>query len=176
MNAESLHAMAEFVNQFAVGKVKVLDVGSCRIKGQTTTTNRSLNGEWEYWGLDVNGGDNVNIVVQDPYRWSELEDNSFDAVISSNAFEHIEFPWVTITEMARVLKPLGHMCIIAPFVCPTHQHPKDTFRYNEDGLKALAVWAGLEVLRTDLFGWYWNPEVACGSARIIARKPDATIG
>ncbi|MEM1725222.1 MAG: methyltransferase domain-containing protein, partial [Thermoplasmata archaeon] len=42
-------------------------------------------------------------VVKDPYNWIEIEDSSVDVVISGQAFEHIEYPWLTIKEIYRVL-------------------------------------------------------------------------
>jgi ubiquinone/menaquinone biosynthesis C-methylase UbiE len=42
-----------------------------------------------------------------PYRLP-LRSNSVDVVVSGQAFEHIPFVWVSITEIARVLRRGGH--------------------------------------------------------------------
>lgn len=49
-------------------------------------------------------GPNVDVVLKNPYDWDAIESDSFDLVISGQAFEHIEFFWKTMEEMTRVLK------------------------------------------------------------------------
>ena len=68
---------------------------------------------WKYRGMDIQEGPNVDIVVSDIYNWIEIEDSSFDVVISGQAFEHMEFFWKAIKEIERILKPGGLCCIIA---------------------------------------------------------------
>jgi ubiquinone/menaquinone biosynthesis C-methylase UbiE len=160
--------MQDFVDRFCKDRVRVLDLGSCDVNLKVGN-NRNLHPNWEYIGADICNGNNVNIVLDDPYKW-DFQDNEFDVVISSNTFEHIEYPWLTIVEMTRVLKPNGYMCIIVPLVCPTHVYPVDTYRYNEDGMRALAKWANLEVIETGVFYWQWNKDLCCASTRLIARK------
>ena len=88
--------------------------------------------KWEYSGLDVEKGPNVDIVVENPYDW-EIPDSSYDVVISGQAFEHIEFFWLTFLEMARVLKPQGLIILIAPSRGPQHRYPVDCWRFYPDG-------------------------------------------
>ncbi|OAQ20311.1 class I SAM-dependent methyltransferase [Thermosulfurimonas dismutans] len=101
---------------------------------------------WKYFGLDVEAGNNVDIMVEDPYNWKEIEDGFADVVISGQAFEHIEFPWLTIKEIYRILKPSGLCCLIVPSSGPEHKYPYDCWRFYPDGMKALAKWAGFEVV------------------------------
>ncbi len=99
-----------------------------------------------YSGLDVNPGPNVDYVPSDPYCWPELQDESFDVIVSGQAFEHIEYPWLIIEEMNRILKTNGLICIVAPSRGPEHKYPVDCWRYYPDGFRALAKWVNLEVL------------------------------
>ena len=97
--------------------MKILDVGSL----DTTHTNfnyRSIfeNPKWDYNGLDFENGKNVDILVNDIYNWIEISNNSYDVIISGQLFEHLGFFWLTMDEIARVLKPGGLCCIIAPSV------------------------------------------------------------
>jgi SAM-dependent methyltransferase len=171
MHAVSYWGMMDFVDEYVKPHDKVLDVGSCSVQGDKCPSYRELNNEWEYIGCDVEAGNNVNVVLSDPYNWVEFEDNYFDCVISGQAFEHIEYPWLTIKEIARVLKPKGYTCIIAPNRCPLHFYPVDTFRYNPDGFDALAKWAGLKKVSTTVADWQWNDNLWCQDTRLIARKP-----
>ena len=137
---------------FAKGKelVKVLDVGSYGVNG----TYRSIfsNPVYRYTGLDMLAGPNVDIVPKNIYQWDEIEDESFDLVISGQAFEHIEYPWLTIKEVARILKPSGFCILAVPSSGMEHKAPKDCYRYYGDGLVALAKWADLKVHHVSVGG------------------------
>jgi len=130
---------------FQNDKVRILDVGSYGVNG-TYKDIFSDSEKYNYVGLDLNPGPNVDYVPADPYSWPELKDETFDVIISGQAFEHIEFPWLVIEEMKRTLKKNGLICIVAPSRGPEHKYPVDCWRYYPDGFRALAKWAGLEVL------------------------------
>ena len=91
---------------------EVLDVGSYDVNGcyREIFTQRGIR----YDGLDMEAGPNVDIVPKSTYHWQEIENDSYDAVISGQALEHIEFFWVTVGEMVRVTREDGLICIIAP--------------------------------------------------------------
>jgi cephalosporin hydroxylase len=129
---------------FGEQPIKMLDVGSASVNG----SYRPLF-EWpgvSYTGLDMAPGENVHFVPKDMYDWRELPDQSFDIIISGQALEHIEFPWLTVEQMSKKIKTGGLICLIAPSRGPEHRFPTDCYRYYPDGMKALAKWAGLKVL------------------------------
>ena len=130
---------------FPQGEIKVLDVGSYGING-TYKEIFSDSQRYLYTGLDVNPGPNVDYVPSDPYCWKQLQDESIDVVVSGQAFEHIEYPWLIIEEMSRVLKKTGLICIVAPSRGPEHKYPVDCWQYYPDGFRALAKWANLQVI------------------------------
>ncbi|MEE9910748.1 MAG: glycosyltransferase [Deltaproteobacteria bacterium] len=149
MHQSSFNIITQFrtlvEKNFPQDKVKILDVGSYGVNG----TYKEIFCDKEkflYTGLDVNPGPNVDYVPADPYDWPELSDESFDVIISGQAFEHIEYPWLIIEEMNRVLKKNGLICIVAPSRGPEHKYPVDCWRYYPDGFRALAKWVNLEVL------------------------------
>jgi len=151
MHASSFERMAGFAKnvqqQFAGQAIRILDVGSMNVNGEYRQLFRWAN--VDYVGLDIAAGPNVDVVPKDPYDWRELEDDSFDVVISGSAIEHIEFPWLTVQQIARKLKPGGIACLIAPSRGPEHRYPIDCYRYYPDGLAALAKWVGLDVVEHD---------------------------
>lgn len=106
----------------------------------------------QYVGLDIEAGPNVDFIPKDVYSWDELEDESFDYVISGNAFEHIEFPWLTIREIYKKLKWGGFACILAPNSIYEHRYPLDCYRYYGDGFRALAKWGGFKVIDVSVSG------------------------
>ena len=148
MHESSLLHMTRFRDQFLHDKknqtLKIADLGSYDVNG----SYRPLFSEpaWFYQGLDVSAGPNVDIVLTDPYSWRALSSNSIDVVVSGQAFEHIEFFWLTALELSRVLKPGGLCCLIAPSGGPEHRYPVDCWRFYSDGMCAMMRYAGLEVL------------------------------
>lgn len=129
--------------------IKVLDVGSFDVNG---TYRDIFSQKYDYTGLDMCAGPNVDVVPEDIYDWKEIRDNEFDLVISGQAFEHIEYPWLTIREIARVMKPSGFCIITAPNATPEHRYPTDCYRYFADGLAALAKWADLKPFHVSVGG------------------------
>jgi len=140
--------------------LSLLDVGSrLADKGNRTYRTHAESFGYEYLGLDVQAGFNVDIVSADPYKFP-LPDASVDVVISGQVFEHIEFPWESMREVARVLRPGGCAMLIAPSSGPEHRYPLDCWRYYPDGMRALGKWSGLECvhastfwMETELFLW-----------------------
>lgn len=130
--------------------IKVLDIGSYDQNG----TYRDLfsGSNVAYTGLDMSMGPNVDIVPKDIYSWDEIENETFDLVISGQVFEHIEYPWVTMKEIERILRPSGVCIIIAPNAGIEHKAPLDCYRFFSDGLQALAKWAGLKILHSGVAG------------------------
>lgn len=106
----------------------------------------------EYVGLDIEAGPNVNVIMNDAYNWDNVPDESFDFVISANAFEHIEYPWLTIKLIYSKLKQGGIACIHAPLTIPEHKYPLDCYRYFSDGFRALAKWANFQVINVTVGG------------------------
>jgi len=144
--------MAFFVKHYLEEKsrtpLKILDIGSQDVNG----TFRPLFDKpgWVYQGLDIVVGDNVDIVVKKFYHWKEVQSSSFDVAISGSALEHIEYFWITIMEVARVLKPEGLFCLIVPSSGPEHKYPIDCWRFFPDGLRALARYAFLDIIDAHL--------------------------
>lgn len=131
--------------------LKILDVGSLDGNGNYNYSDIFDEKNWQYTGLDIQVGNNVDIVVTDIYNWFEIEDNTYDVVISGQFFEHLEFFWLTMSQIERVLKPGGYVCIIVPSSGPKHGGGMlNCYRFYEDGMRALAKYVGLEVLHASV--------------------------
>ena len=131
--------------------LKILDVGSLDIQGGYNYSDIFNELNWEYTGLDYVDGDNVDIVVTDIYNWFEVEDRTYDVVISGQFFEQLEFFWLTMSQIEKVLKPGGYVCIITPSDGPKHGGGVEKcYKFHEEGLKALAKYVNLEVLHASL--------------------------
>jgi len=151
MHKSSMLRMEWFIRTYVhTQPIRVLDIGSWKIEGHSCYKDLFKDIKTDYVGLDMSAGCNVDLVVKNPYKWDMLENDSFDVVISGQAFEHIEFPWLTMQEISRVLKPNGLCCIIAPNGNCRHRVPTDCWRFYEDGMLALAKYAGFEPLHVSI--------------------------
>ena len=123
--------------------------------------------------LDMEAGPNVDIVPKSPYNWQEIENDSYDAVISGQALEHIEF--FCTGEMVRVTREDGLICIIAPNGFDEHRYPVDCWRFFTDGMVVLARYFELEIIHAHTNAapsiededWYSDD---CADSMLIARK------
>ncbi len=169
--------MADFAQKYLSARrdesLLILDLGSQDFNG----SYRSLfdRSPWRYRGIDMTAGKNVDLVLRDPYRWREIRAESADVIVSGQTFEHTEFFWLTIREIARALKAGGLLCLIAPSAGDEHRYPVDCWRVYPDGLRALARYAGLEVLEA-WTQWEDLPQYDGESNKwhdsvLIARKP-----
>lgn len=133
-----------FLDKYRNKKISILDVGSQNVNGSYRNIFNKPN--WTYTGCDMAAGDNVDIVLSNIYNWKEIKTNTYDVVISGQCFEHIEYFWVTMLEISRVLKQGGLCCIIAPSSGYEHKYPVDCWRFYPDGFAALAKFAELELI------------------------------
>ncbi len=147
MHLSSLDKMRGFRERYLEDRrgeaLRILDIGSQNIYG--SYRDIFARGSWQYVGVDVCAGENVDLVLADPYNWTEVASSSTDVIVSGQAFEHIEYFWITMTEIARVLKPGGLCCLIAPSAGKEHRYPVDCWRFYADGFRAMAKYVGFEV-------------------------------
>ena len=181
MHKSSYLRMEWFVQNYLkniIAPTAVLDVGSYDVNGSYKTLFDEQR--FRYTGLDISAGPNVDIVLKKIYHWKEIESNSFDVVISGQALEHIEFFWVTVAEMTRALREGGCICIIAPRGAGLHRYPIDCYRFDADGMLALARYCNLIPLHVSTNS---APENAPGiwfddveDSMLVARKPQGWKG
>lgn len=173
MHKSSHDKMLWFKNNFLDKNnyLKILDVGSLDTSGNNYNYKSIFNeAKWSYDGLDFKKGDNVDIVVDDIYNIQEINDESYDVVISGQLFEHLGFFWLTMGEIDRILKPGGMCCILAPSGGPKHGvENTDCYRFYEDGMRALANYVDFEIIHVSVNNDD-NAKPWC-DACLIAKKP-----
>lgn len=64
-------------------------------------------------------------------------DATFDAAVCISIIEHVERPWVAVSELERVLCPGGRIWLQAPLAYAYHPDPKDFWRFSPDALRVL---------------------------------------
>jgi len=177
MHQSSMEKMQDFVARYLETRrdeaLQILDLGSLDVNG----TYRPLFDApgWAYTGVDLSPGPNVDLVLSDPYRWRILPARRFDVIVSGQTFEHIEFFWVTLQQMVRVLRPGGLICIIAPSRGYEHRYPVDCWRFYPDGFRALAAYVGLDLLEVsaqwEAMGYTGDDSDVWGDAMAVYRRP-----
>jgi SAM-dependent methyltransferase len=84
-----------------------------------------------------------------------IEDDSADAVLSSQVIEHLPDPEKAIAEAARVLKPGGLLFLSYPYLYPIHAVPFDFARLSEFALDRMLSRHGLELVERRRLGGFW---------------------
>lgn len=160
MHLSSLEHVERLVDKYlhAAAVIKVVDIGSYDVNGSYRQFFNRPN--WTYVGVDLAAGPNVDVALKSPYLLP-FASHSVDVIVSGQAFEHIEFFWLTWLEMVRVLKPGGLIFLLAPSRGYEHRHPQDCWRFYPDSYHALAKYGGLQLLevKTD-----WEPHADPDSA------------
>ncbi len=89
---------------------------------------------------------------------ASLEPESFDAIVLFHVLEHLENPLLEIQRLRRFLKPGGKFIIEVPNVMYTRCFPAakwhigHLYNFNTVTLAAVAVQAGLEVVKVEALG------------------------
>lgn len=127
---------------------RILEVGSREVTGSYGLRRRLRHAQ--YVGFDYYQGPNVD-VAGDAHRLSELVEDRFDLVFSTAVFEHLAMPWVAAEEIAKVLKPGGHLLVETHFAYSAHERPWHFFQFSDMGLRALFSPAlGFEVIEATM--------------------------
>ena len=173
MHESSFEKMSAFVDvcldAHRDAALDILDFGSQVVDSQGQSYRPLFDAPaWQYKGLDIEEGHNVDIVVADAYNWAEVPSDSVDIVISGQALEHVEFFWASTFEIVRVLRPGGLAVIIAPSGGFEHRYPVDCWRFYRDGFVALNEYIGGELVDafTDWGNLDWEDSI------LILRKPN----
>ncbi|MFC1549983.1 class I SAM-dependent methyltransferase [Candidatus Neomarinimicrobiota bacterium] len=111
--------------------LKILDAGAGQMRYKESCTHLKYISQdlAEYDGV----GDSIGLQKQAIHDWnvdiisdiSEIpeEDNSYDAILCTEVFEHIPDPLRVLQEFSRLLKPGGELILTVPVCSLTHQSP-----------------------------------------------------
>ena len=159
-----------YLANMAGQQLNIFDIGSYDVNG--SYKELFLNKQWQYTGIDMREGPNVDKVMSNPYKLP-INTHQADVLVSGQAFEHIEYFWLSWLDMVRATKPGGYIFLIAPSRGPEHRFPVDCWRFYPDAYRALARFGQmqLEEVTTD-----WEPSehpdsAAWGDTVGVFKKP-----
>ena len=135
-------------------QIKIVEIGSQSIN---ESIKKYLKKNFTYIGADIEKGENVDLVLKDPYKLP-FNDNSIDVIISISTFEHTEFFWLTYLEILRVLKPSGLFFLNVPSNSKFHRHSTDNWRFYPDSSLALKKWGLKNGYNPEVLEHYTNFE------------------
>ena len=128
MHQSSLRHVQDLLSRYIIQPGVLVDIGSTDVNG----TYRPLFPEWRYIGIDTAPGPGVDLVARNPYRYP-LPSASVDLVVCGQVFEHMEYFWIGLLDMCRLVKPGGLMFLLAPSRGPEHRYPVDCWRSRPIG-------------------------------------------
>lgn len=89
------------------------DFGGYQTDAKTSMGKQDTPDRYQYGELDY-VGDIWNI---------DVADNTFDAILCTEVFEHIPYPNETVAELSRLIKPGGKLILTAPSNALRHMDP-----------------------------------------------------
>ena len=112
----------------------------------------------KYTGIDIEneGHDHQNEQI-DVYYDGEIipfDNETFDAVLSSEVLEHVPNVDACLKEIGRVLKSHGKLLITVPFVWQEHELPFDFRRFSSTGIKKQLIDNGYTILFEEKTGHF----------------------
>lgn len=123
----------------------ILDVG-CGTKPYQSFFNKNTT----YIGVEafISGRpeENKNTDIFFNGRNIPLQDNSVDAILCTQVFEHAYNPHTLIKEIHRVMKPGATGLITVPFIWGEHETPFDFRRFTSFGIKKFISENHLEII------------------------------
>lgn len=144
---QNLHSTKDVVlkmKQYYQGDI--LDYGAGTAKYRSILEEDSKS----YTTFDMD--DSVDVDVVGDVLDAPFEEESFDTVVSTQVLEHVEKPWVMVSEIYRILRTGGVCVLSAPFIVPYHAHPNDFFRFSKVGMASLFKNEGFEIIECESYG------------------------
>lgn len=98
--------------------------------------------------LDIQPIEGLTYRAIDPYNYP-IQPGEYDVIYSTQVAEHVPEVWRWVRELVRITRRMGIVITVCPANWPFHECPQDCWRIWPDGMRALYLSAGLEVLDVD---------------------------
>jgi SAM-dependent methyltransferase len=128
---------------------RVLEVGSLFVNGSVRPYVQQYSPAM-YIGIDIRGGQCVDIVMRGEHLYSVFARESFDIVLCLETLEHVELWRQVIDQMKYVLRPNG--LILATTRSPgfhLHEYPTVFWRFTREDMSAIFADMFIECMEDD---------------------------
>lgn len=141
--------------------IKILEVGLINKKGNFNINPIFDNPTWIFETLDMEKNVNIDIFCKNIYDFFEIGNNSYDVVICTEFLEQLDYFWLTMIQLERILKPGG-------FILINSSNSEDNILNNPfvilgDGLESLVNFVNLDIkesFKKEFGGFYNNYVIA----------------
>lgn len=149
-----------YVTRFVEGVARALPAGASVLDaGAGECVYKGLFAHCAYSAMDRAIGDrtwnyrNLNFVAK--LHELPIDNDTFDAVLCTQVFEHLEWPRDSARELHRIIRPGGRLYLTVPMSHAEHQEPYDYFRYTSFGLRSILSHVGFREIKVVPFGGFW---------------------
>lgn len=145
--------------------LRILDAGAgeqkykvfCKHLNYVSQDFAQYDGIGDGKGLQTNSWDQSKLDIVSDIKSIPEDDNSFDAIMCVEVFEHLPEPVLAIKEFSRLLKSGGSLIITAPFCSLTHFAPFHYYSgFNKYFYEKLLAEYGFEVKEITPNGNYFD--------------------
>ena len=112
-----------------------MEIDKPTVRGVTNFRELITGFELEYVGCDMRAGPGVDSLQN--LHALDLPDNSVGTVICVDTIEHVEYPWLALSEIHRVLASPGMAIVTSVMNFLIHGYPEDYWRFTPKGLESL---------------------------------------
>lgn len=146
-------SLLQYFDKYLTINMDVYDIGC----GSKPFANALKSKVRKHIGVDIKDGfyDSTHIDLIGTAYAVPIDNESADAVISTQVLEHLEHPEKAIEETARILKINGVFFLAFPFLYPIHAEPHDYSRITEFKIKKMLESSGFKILEFQYIGGFW---------------------
>lgn len=155
MHVTSFSKVEEFRDEYLSAKDKLEIADICGLSDDVSSAFIFSEDNWNHIEIGV---DRFGILNKD------IEDESVDVIVIGQTLERVSYFWVLLSEIERVLKAGGYLCVIVSS-SGAFGSRGDSYRFHPDSLISLAELIDFSVIECKI-----DPMNLWRDATLIARK------
>ncbi len=142
MRAEVMDVLRDWYPEHLKDGRVVLELGSREVYGGVPRT--VFTGKHRYTGVDMIAGKQVDVVLNFHDLHRRFKAESVDTVVCLDTLEHDDRFWLTLEQVARVLKHGGLFVLSVPTLeyRMYHPYPEDYYRFTRPAFHEVLMDAG----------------------------------
>ncbi len=131
---------------------KLIDLGCGDMPFKELIQSKTI----QYDTLDIDKTNSEIKFIADIQDMNMIDQSSYDCALALSVLEHVQNPFLAISEISRILKKSGILILSAPCIMHIHDSPKDFFRYTNYGILSLLNSASLNMIEIEPTGGFFS--------------------